>query len=223
VSRKTNRQAKNGARASIDTILVPVDFSDCSLQGLNYAIAFAEKFAAAKIILLDAIEIAYPYNADGYAMYDLTALIKAAQKDGERQMRQFVERAKFGRVPFETVVKTGSPIDAVSTIVKDRNVDLIITSTHGRTGINHVLVGSVAEKIVRHAPCPVLVVPSHPDVRKAHLSRRARPVQRAKRATGRRTLQPIEMFTRKYRKLGVNPFPERRKTNKFRESHLLNK
>ncbi len=222
VSREMSRRSKSGARASIDTILVPVDFSDCSLEGLNYAIAFAEKFAA-KIILLHAIEIGSPYTADGYAMYDLTALIKAAQEDGERQMRQFVQRAKFGRVPFETVTKTESTIDAVSEVVKDRNVDLIITPTHGRTGIKHVLVGSVAEKIVRHALCPVLVVPSHPDVRKAHLSRQARPVQITKRATRRRTLQPIEAFTRKYRKLGVNPFPERRKTNKFRESHLLNK
>jgi hypothetical protein len=54
---------------------------------------------------------------------------------------------------------------------KDHNVDLIITSTHGLTGFKHVLIGSIAEQVVRHAPCSVLVVPSHPQVRMVNLAK----------------------------------------------------
>jgi nucleotide-binding universal stress UspA family protein len=218
VARQTKKQSKNGARASINTILVPVDFSDCSLRGLTYAIAFAEKFAA-KIILLHAVELGYAYTSDGYAMYDLSELTKAAQKDGEQQMHQFARTAKFGRVPFETVVEVGPAIQTISAMAERRDVDLIITATHGWTGFKHVLIGSTAENIVRRAPCPVLVVPSHPDMRSAQLMRRPTRARKT-RAERPRMFQRRAMLTRKNRKLGMNLFPERRKTNKFRESHL---
>jgi hypothetical protein len=62
----------------------------------------------------------------------------------------------------------------ICAFAKDHDVDLIITSTHGLTGLQHVLIGSVAEQVVRHAPCSVLVVPSHPKIRMAHLSKASR-------------------------------------------------
>jgi nucleotide-binding universal stress UspA family protein len=219
VARQTKKQPKNRAFTSISTILVPVDFSDCSLRGLNYAIAFAGKFAA-KIILLHAVELGYAYTSDGYAMYDLSELKKAAQKDAERQMAEFVKAAKFGRVPFGTAIRTGSPVEEISAFAEGRDVDLIIASTHGWTGFKHILIGSIAEQVVRHAPCPVLVVPSHPEIRSEQLIRRPRTVRRTTRIKRPRAFQGSEMLTRKYRKLGVNPFPERRKTNKFRESNV---
>jgi nucleotide-binding universal stress UspA family protein len=219
VSHQPKRQAKNGARSSVNSILVPVDFSDCSLRGLNYAIGFAEK-CAAKIILLHAVEFGYAYTSDGYAMYDLSELKKAAQKDAERQMAEFVKAAKFGRVPFETAFRTGTPVEEISAFAEGHDVDLIITTTHGLTGFKHVLIGSTAEQVVRHAPCPVLVVPSHPEVRRAQLIRRPTRARRTRQAVRPHMFQRNEMLTRKYRKLGMNPFPERRKTNKFRESHL---
>lgn len=219
VARKTKKQSKNGTCTSISTILVPVDFSDCSLRGLTYAIAFAEKFAA-KIILLHAVELGYAYTSDGYAMYDLSELKKAAQKEAEQQMHQFVQAARFGRVPFETVVNIGSPIAEISALAQSRDVDLIITATHGRTGFKHVLIGSTAEQVVRHAPCPVLVVPSNPEIRSAQLIRRPTRARKTRPRKTPRTLYPSETLTRKYRKLGMNPFPERRKTNKFRESRV---
>lgn len=219
VSRQPKKQAKNGARGFINTILVPVDFSDCSLRGLNYAVGFADK-CAAKIILLHAVELGYAHTSDGYAMYDLSELKKAAQKDAERQMAEFVKAARFGRVPFETAIRTGSSVEEISAFADSHDVDLILTSTHGLTGFKHVLIGSTAEKVVRHAPCPVLVVPSNPEVRSAHLIRRPTPARRTRPAKRPRAFQRSKMLTRKYRKPRVNPFPERRRTNKFRESHL---
>jgi hypothetical protein len=82
------------------------------------------------------------------------------------------------------------------------------------------LIGSTAERVVRHVPCPVLVVPSHPKARSAQLMHRPTRARKTRRAKRQGIFQRSEMLTRKYRKLGGNPFPERRKTNKFRESHL---
>ena len=75
----------------------------------------------------------------------------------------------FGDVKFETAFTDGSPVLDICSFAKEHDVDLIITSTHGLTGFKHVLIGSIAEQVVRHAPCSVLVVPSHPQTRMANL------------------------------------------------------
>ncbi len=222
VARQDKRRSKTGRASSINTILVPVDFSACSLQGLRYAISFAEKFAA-RVILLHVIQIGYPYTSDGYALYDLSVVTKALQKDAERQMRDFVRLAKFGRVKFETAIVGGQPAFLICAFARGHHVDLVITSTHGRTGFKHVLIGSTAEQVVRHAPCSVLVAPSHPKIRASSLARRAggRTIKRRIGGNGagkEKSFGPM-ILTRKVRKLSAHASPERRKTNKFRESH----
>jgi nucleotide-binding universal stress UspA family protein len=210
---------KTGARFRIDKILVPVDFSECSLQGLKYAIQFADNFAA-KIIVLNSVHFGYAYTADGYAMYDLSRLQDAVCKGAKEQMGRMVQRAKFGGVKFESTVKVGLPVDQICAFAQDNNVDLIITSTHGRTGFKHVLIGSTAEQVVRRALQPVLVVPSHPEVRAARLTRGTQRAQQLQGlGTRRRQVNSTGTSTRTNRKLIAHPFPERRKTNKFRESH----
>ena len=86
-------------------------------------------------------------------------------------MREFVRSVNFGAVKFETAFTDGSPVIDICAFAKNHDVDLIITSTHGFTGFTHVLIGSIAEQVVRHAPCSVLVVPSHPHVRAANLAK----------------------------------------------------
>lgn len=217
--RKAGRISADGQESeSINSILVPVDFSQPSFQALAYAIAFAERVAA-KLIVFQAV--GYAFTADGYGMYDLSTLIEAARKDAERQMEKFVRLAKFRGVKFETAVKVGPPVSEISAFAEQRDVDLIITATHGRTGFKHLLIGSVAEQVVRYARRPVLVVPSHPEVRAARLTRGTR---RAQQSTGQRAksqalLISNERLTKRNRKLVAHPSPERRKTNKFRESH----
>jgi nucleotide-binding universal stress UspA family protein len=168
VTRGNALQSKNGSRFTISTILVPVDFSDCSREGLQYAIGFANEFGA-RIILLHATYLGYVYASDGMTLYDVRGLQDAARKRAERQMRDLVRTVKFGRAKFETVLTNCSPVLDICAYAKDHDVDLIITSTHGWTGFTHVLIGSVAERVVRHAPCSVLVVPSHPQSRMAHV------------------------------------------------------
>jgi nucleotide-binding universal stress UspA family protein len=224
VTRGSALQANNGSRFRIKTIVVPVDFSSCSREGLRYAIAFAKGFGA-KIILLHATYLGYIYSCEGTAIYDIPGLQKAARKTAERKMHEFVRSVNFGAVKFETAFTDGSPVTDICAFAKNHDVDLIITSTHGFTGFKHVLIGSIAEQVIRHAPCSVLVVPSHPHVRGANLAKSA--AARLKRLTKRVASQrhspnaPIDKsMTRKDRKLATHAFPERRKTNKFRESHV---
>jgi universal stress protein A len=197
-----------------------VDFSGCSREGLRYAIGVATEFGA-KIILLHATYLGYIYSSEGTALYDISGLQKAARKTAERKMRQLVRSVKFGRVKFETVFTEGSPVLDICAFAKDDDVDLIITSTHGLTGFKHVLIGSIAEQVVRHAPCSVLVVPSHPQIRAANLAKSggAKAGTLATQQQSGKTPRG-EAPTRKNRKLAAHAFPERRKTNKFRESHL---
>jgi nucleotide-binding universal stress UspA family protein len=219
VTRGNALQSNNGSRFRIKTILVPVDFSNCSREGLRYAIAFANEFGA-KIILLHATYLGYVYSSEGTAIYDIPGLQKAARKTAERKMRELVRSVNFGAVKFETAFTDGSPVIDICGFAKDHDVDLIITSTHGFTGFTHVLIGSIAEQVVRHAPCSVLVVPSHPRIRAANLAKSAG----AKARTPARRPQSLKaprgkVLTRKDRKIATHAFPERRQTNKFRESH----
>ena len=168
VARQTGQRSKTGSAPRTNTILVPVDFSDCSRKGLQYAIGFANELGA-KIVLLHATYLGYVYASEGTAIYDVRALQEAARKNAEHQMRELVRKVKFGRVKFETVLTNASPLLDICAFARDHNVDLIITSTHGQTGWKHMVVGSIAEHVVRYAPCSVLVVPSHPDVRVAKI------------------------------------------------------
>jgi nucleotide-binding universal stress UspA family protein len=167
-----------GKKFGYKKILVPVDFSGCSQKGLEYAIGFANELEA-KIALLHATYLGYIYSSEGTGLYDIPGLQKAARKSAERQMQKLVRAAKFGRVKFETVFTEASPVLDIRDFAKDHDVDLIITSTHGLTGFQHVLIGSIAEKVVRHAPCSVLVVPSHPQIRAANLAKSGRREARA--------------------------------------------
>ena len=202
---------------AIKRILVPVDFSSCSLAGLKYAIAFAERVAA-RIIVFHALDMGYAYTADGYAMYDLSALQDAARKAAETQMQKFVRAARFGGVKFETAIEIGPPVWTICEFAQARHVDLIISATHGWTGFKHVLIGSTAEQVVRHAPCSVLIAPSHPKIRTMNLNRPRVSKGKIDRKTRRLQSRPKE-FARRYRLPIASPFPERRKTNKFRETH----
>jgi nucleotide-binding universal stress UspA family protein len=219
VTRGSALQANNGSRSGIKTIVVPVDFSSCSREGLCYAIAFAKELGA-KMILLHATYLGYVYSSEGTVIYDIPALQKAARKTAERKMRELVRSVNFESVTYEPVFTEGSPVLDICAFAKDHDVDLVITSTHGFTGFTHVLIGSIAEQVVRHAPCSVLVVPSHPHVRAANLAKSAgAKLNRVARQSP--NVPRGKAVTRKDRKLATHAFPERRKTNKFRESHFI--
>jgi nucleotide-binding universal stress UspA family protein len=157
-------KAKNRKKAKPDLlfgkILVPIDFSDCSLKGLEYAKALAKPFGS-KLVLLNSVAFQYYITSDEYARYDLPLLMQQAEKASRRQMRDLIEKTDWEGIEVRPSLQIGHPGPQICALAAGHHADLIVTSTHGTTGFKHILVGSTAEYVVRHATCPVLVVPSH--------------------------------------------------------------
>jgi len=143
----------------VHKILVPVDFSKCSLVGVKYAARLA-KDAGATLRLFHAI---FPYTqALGLDRVgaDLTPLTKTALARAQAEMTELMGMSFLRGVRCETEIRTGPVIDEICGETSRDDIDLVVTSTHGRTGFKRALIGSVAEHVVRYAECPVIIVPS---------------------------------------------------------------
>lgn len=128
-------------------ILVPLDFSDCSRKALQYAIPLARQFKA---------EITLIHVAQSYPMAaELGDLEQQDVREAEKELKSIQSTV---RVPVKTVVRTGAPHKEIVHAATELGMDMIVLATHGRTGLAHALLGSTAEKIVRLAGCPVLIV-----------------------------------------------------------------
>lgn len=159
----TKRAGLNGEVKGVGfgKILVPIDFSECSMRGLDYAKALAKE-AESKLTLLHSVHLDYYLASDEYARYDFPRLMEQAEKAAKEQMRELVRKTDWGEIKVEAILEIGHAGEEICSRAQDRQADLIVTSTHGWTGLRHILVGSTAEYVVRHAHCPVMVVPSHP-------------------------------------------------------------
>jgi len=143
----------------IRTILVPIDFSDCSLAGLTYAVRFAKEVGA-RIVVVHVADLGPVMMTTGGGDYDSPTYIEAARRRCGDQMKAFLKRIRFDGVPVDASAVAGYCPSAIHKAAVKEGADLIIISTHGRTGLRRAFIGSVAEGAVRHAVCPVLVVPS---------------------------------------------------------------
>jgi universal stress protein A len=138
----------------LQRVLVPVDFSDCSHKALQYALPFAKAFDAT-ITILHVVEPFY--LVPEMAGVDVVLIEKQLREGGERQLAAL--RKEVGdSAAAETLLRVGRPEAEILKAARELASDLIILSTHGRTGLAHVFMGSTAEQIVRRAGCPVLVV-----------------------------------------------------------------
>jgi nucleotide-binding universal stress UspA family protein len=143
---------------SLTTILVPTDFSPPSEAALAYARALAESFGAT-IHVLHVIE--NPFLSMGPTELFVPAPQSFAEElDGEALRRLDAlfpgdDRARFGA---RTVLRHGRPYVEIDDYAREHQIDLIVMGTHGRTALAHLLLGSVTEKVIRTAPCPVLTV-----------------------------------------------------------------
>ena len=149
----------SGTVTGFRKILVPVDFSECSMQGLAYAKVFAKHFQS-KITLLNSVHFEYYVASDECSRYDLPRFMQQAYVVARDQMRDLFEKTDWNGLEVETSLQSGHPGQQICEHARDSDMDLIVTSTHGSTGLTHLLLGSVAEYVVRHAHCPVLVVPA---------------------------------------------------------------
>jgi nucleotide-binding universal stress UspA family protein len=142
---------------SMKRILVPIDFSEYSKKALRYAVAFARNFQS-EIVLVYVVEpVVYPADFS-FGQVAVPSMERELFERGEEQLRKLIETEIRGELPARSMVRSGKPFVEIIRAAAEEDVDLVIIATHGHGGIEHVLFGSTAEKVVRKAPCPVLTV-----------------------------------------------------------------
>ena len=146
---------RKGITMTVHHVLVPIDFSSYAEQALDYAIALAQKLQA-RVTLLHVIQPLAVVNVEG-GLWPSSTFLQDLEAAVTRDMEGYLARVTAAGLAGEIVVGHGVPFQEILDTAKKRQVDLIIMGTHGRTGLVHVLLGSVAEKVVRLAPCPVLI------------------------------------------------------------------
>ena len=139
----------------IKRILVPTDFSDYSEKALNWAASIAEQWNSQVYLCHIIPQPSYPSMLGGA---DLVKFETGLQSTAETQLQDLIEKLQNRNIQTTTRVSLGEPFNDICRIAEEERIDLIIMGTHGRTGLSHALLGSVAERVVRYAPCPVLVI-----------------------------------------------------------------
>lgn len=155
------RQAavKGPLKIDLKSILVPIDFSESSKKALKYAIPFARQFNAS----IDLIYVVEPtiYPADfSFGQVGFPNVEEELRTRGAEELEGLIKKVIRGQVSAKKVIRTGKAYYEIDQYAREQNIDLIIIATHGHSGVEQILFGSTAEKVVRKAPCPVLVVRS---------------------------------------------------------------
>ena len=147
---------------SFERILCPVDFSDPSRRALNYAVALSTWYNAPLAVLHAAANVpVFEVTAPFGPLATPPVILKDRDVEQERaELRRFIGAAA-GSPSVELVVEMADACPEILRQAIDRKVDLIVMGTRGRSGLRHAFLGSVAEKIIRNASCPTLVVPPH--------------------------------------------------------------
>jgi len=141
-------------RPHIRGIMVPVDFSSYSKQAVNYAAMIAKKFNAG-------IVLAHVIDSLSYSVTDTLKVIehrRALETIAGTLLDNLSKQLREKNLKVKTYLVSGAPYREILKKTQLEKVDLIVMGTHGRTGVAHLLLGSVAERVVRLSPCPVLTV-----------------------------------------------------------------
>jgi nucleotide-binding universal stress UspA family protein len=145
---------------NIQHILVPTDFSTCSSHALNQAIQFG-RLLKARLTLLHVVQIPALVGGgaamgagtgEGVAIY-----VEQAEAEAHQLLAEYAQRVSDAGLECDTIIGHAAPFQMIVEHAETQHVDLIIMGTHGHTGLQHMLLGSVAEKVVRLACCPVMV------------------------------------------------------------------
>ena len=154
-TKQTRVQAKQKGQVSYKSIVVPIDFSETSIKALDYAVALAGEFGS-KIHLVHVLEFPAVFKSTAkpsYAIWD-----KEAKKAATARLAQLVDEKVDELITANSEVRFGRAYKAIFDTAREQKADLIVIGTHGFTGLKHLLLGSTAERVIRHAPCSVLVV-----------------------------------------------------------------
>ena len=140
----------------IKTILVPTDFSEHAEQAFQWALEMAAAWNA-KIVLFHAAPLFSHLAYSDVYLLNLPTIEQEVVAEAEKRLGELVAKKGKNAVTVETRTVLGAPVVEICQAAEREHADLIVMGSHGRTGLSHVLLGSVAERVIRHAPCPVLV------------------------------------------------------------------
>lgn len=148
---------------AVKKILVPIDFSPTSALALRYGQALAQAFHSS-IHLLHVVEDPFtqPWAVESYGI-PLANLAEEMDREAQQRLDSLLPDDDAGRLVVNRLTRIGHPFVEIIQYAKSERIDLIVMGTHGRGAVAHVLLGSVAERVVRQGPCPVLTVkdPQH--------------------------------------------------------------
>jgi nucleotide-binding universal stress UspA family protein len=144
---------------NIRRILVPVDFSPCSNHAVAYAARLAKKLDAS-LELLHVVDDPVTAGAWGSEIYvpDLAGILASVATDAESRLAVAVAGLRGQGLSAGSLVRQGHPERTIVEHAAEGRFDLVVMGSHGRTGLSHALLGSVAERVLRHAPCAVLTI-----------------------------------------------------------------
>jgi nucleotide-binding universal stress UspA family protein len=138
-------------------ILAPTDFSEYSKKAVASALELAKKFGA-KLSILHVIELP-PYPVEGYVSPSVSAtFLEDLERQATQELAQVVPEAEGAKLEVVRLVAVGTPYRKIIETAEAEQVDLIVMATAGRTGFSHLVMGSIAERVVRTATCPVLTI-----------------------------------------------------------------
>jgi universal stress protein A len=153
------------------TILHPTDFSTPSKYALEYAVACAKEFEAKLYLLhvIQEIQIGTYYGVPtlpppAQLVLDRDEIMMGIEKQASKALEEVLPPEVRGTIPVQYLIRHGAPFLEIIRCAEQIEADMIVCGTHGRTGLKHAIIGSVAEKVVRKSPCPVLSV-RHPEHR----------------------------------------------------------
>lgn len=145
----------------MEKILCPTDFSDYSLYALDYAVCFAEQYGAS-LLLLHVVDV-FLHDPAYFAPYvPDRAMFTGYAKNARARLDGIVKERVPAGLETEIVIREGRAFAEIVKTARERDSDMIVIGTHGRTGLSHAMFGSTAEKVVRKSPCPVLSI-KHPE------------------------------------------------------------
>lgn len=142
---------------SVQKILVPLDFSAQSAEALRYAADLARRYDAT-LTLAHVYQVVNYAAAEGFRLYTPEQLTSLLDELHQQLRAAEAEARGLGCERLELVTLQGDPFTELLAVARKDDFDMIVMGTHGRTGFKHALLGSIAEKLVRTAPCPVLTV-----------------------------------------------------------------
>jgi nucleotide-binding universal stress UspA family protein len=145
------------AAAKLSRILVPIDFSEHSRKALSHAKEIASTYGARLQLLHVIEEPIYPAFYMAFGIYN-PSFLPDLEEESRKELRKLLEESEGPKVEADIYVTHGRAAFGIIRFAETNGTDLIVTATHGLTGIKHLLIGSVAEKVVRLAPCPVFTL-----------------------------------------------------------------